>query len=181
MGGNMLRGKKAQIIAQLADRLSRSTIVVATSYQGSLAREMAELRRALAGAGVDYHVIKNTLVSLAARRASREQVTSIIDGPTALAFGYDDGIETAKALNQYVNSAESSVEIKGGLLGGRVLSGREVIALAALPPKSALISQLAAQLEAPVRGLHNVLSSPLRGLGNVLQAIILSKAKDVTE
>jgi large subunit ribosomal protein L10 len=177
----MLRGKKAQIIAQLADKLSRSAIVVATSYQGLVAKEMAELRRALAGAGVDYRVVKNTLVGLAARSANREQVMNIVDGPTALAFGYDDAIEAVKALNQYIKSRESSVEIRGGLLEERVLSGREVIALADLPPKLALISQLVAQLEAPIRGLHNVLNAPLRGLGNVLQAIVLSKAKDVTE
>ncbi len=180
-GRDMLRGKKAEIIGQLADKLSRSTIVVATSYQGLVAKEMAELRRALAGAGVDYRVVKNTLVSFAARSASREQVMSIVDGPTALAFGYDDGIETVKVLNQYIKSKESSVEIKGGLLEERVLSGSEVIALAALPSKSALISQLVGQMEAPIRGLHNVLNSPLQGLGNILQAIVLSKAKEVTE
>lgn len=177
----MLRGKKAQIIAQLADKLSRSTIVVATSYQGLLAKEIAELRRTLAGAGVDYRVVKNSLVSFAARRASREQLMSIIDGPTALAFGYDEAIETAKAFNQYIKSKESPVEIKGALLEERVLSGSEVIALADLPSKAALISQLVAQLDAPIRGLHNVLSSPLQGLGSVLQAIVLSKAKDPTE
>ena len=180
-GRDMLRAKKAQIIAQLADKLSRSTIVVATSYQGLLAKEMAELRRTLAGANVDYRVVKNTLVGFAAQRAGREQVMSIIDGPTALVFGYDEAVGTAKALNQYIKSKESPVEIKGGLLVERVLNASEVIALADLPSKATLISQLAAQLEAPIRNLHNVLSSPLQGLGNVLQAIVLSKAKNLTE
>ena len=178
---DMLREKKAQIIAQLADKLSRSTIVIATSYQGLLAKEMAELRRTLAGASVDYRVVKNALVGFAAQRAGKEQVMSIIDGPTALAFGYDEAVGTVKALNQCIKSKESPVEIKGGLLEERVLSASEVIALADLPSRAALISQLVAQLEAPIRSLHNVLNSPLQGLGNVLQAIVLSKAKDLTE
>jgi len=171
-GRDMLRAKKAQIIAQLADKLSRSTIVVATSYQGLQAKDMAELRRALTGADVDYRVVKNTLLDFAAQRASKEQVMSIIDGPTALAFGYDEAVETVKALNLYIKSKESSVEIKGGLLAERVLSGSEVISLANLPSRATLISQLVAQLEAPIRSLHNVLSAPLQGLGNVLQARI---------
>ncbi|MCK4388505.1 MAG: 50S ribosomal protein L10, partial [Dehalococcoidia bacterium] len=116
-----------------------------------------------------------------AQRAGKEQVMSIIDGPTALAFGYDEAVGTVKALNQCIKSKESPVEIKGGLLEERVLSASEVIALADLPSRAALISQLVAQLEAPIRSLHNVLNSPLQGLGNVLQAIVLSKAKDFTE
>lgn len=173
----MLREKKAQIIAQLADNLSRSAIVIATSYQGLPAKEMAELRWALAGASVDYRVVKNTLVRFAAQRASKEQVMNIIDGPTALAFGYDDAVQVAKALNQYIKSKESPVEIRGGLLGERVLNAREVIALADLPSREVLVSQLLAQLQAPVRRLHNVLDSPLQGLWNVLQARIQKVTK----
>lgn len=169
---NMLREKKAEIIARLAGKLSRSAIVIATSYQGLLAKEMAELRRTLAKADVDYHVVKNRLVHFAAREAGKEQVMSIIDGPTALAFGYNEAVEAARALSQYVKSKESPLEIRGGLLGERVLNASEVMTLADLPSKAVLVSQLAAQLRAPLSGLHKVLASPLQGLGNVLQARI---------
>ncbi|GAI57161.1 unnamed protein product [marine sediment metagenome] len=96
----------------------------------------------------------------------------IIDGPTALVFGYDDAVEAAKVLSQYIKSTGLAVQIEGGLLGERVLSADEVIALAGLPPREILISQLIAQLQAPVRSLHNILSSPLRELRHVLQARI---------
>jgi len=168
----MLRERKTQIIGQLSDKLSRSAIVIATSYQGLPAKEMTELRRALADASVDYHVVKNTLTRFAAQRASKEQVMSIIDGPTALAFSYGDVVKAAKVLSQYIKSKDLALQIKGGLLGERVLSGDEVVALASLPPREILVSQLIAQLQAPVRSLHNVLSSPLRGLCYVLQARI---------
>ena len=72
----MLREKKTQIIGQLADDLSRSNIVIATSYQGLPAKEMTGLRRALAGAAADYHVVKNTLIRLAAQRAGKEQIAA---------------------------------------------------------------------------------------------------------
>ena len=165
----MLREKKVQIVSSLADDLSRSTIIIATNYQGLLAKQMAELRNALAKAGVEYHVVKNTLVYRAADQAGKPQLRDIIEGPVALAFGYDDIVNTAKALNQYIKSAALSLQIRGGLLGDRILLPEEVVSLANLPPREVLISKLIGQLQAPVGTLHNILSFPLQGLLNVLQ------------
>ena len=165
----MLREKKVQIVSNLADDLSRSTIIVATNYQGLLAKQMAELRNALAKAGIGYHVVKNTLVYRAADQAGKPQLRDIIEGPVALAFGYDDIANTAKALNQYIKSAALSLQIRGGLLGNRILLPEEVASLANLPPKEVLISKLIGQLQAPIGTLHNILSFPLQGLLTVLQ------------
>jgi len=165
----MLREKKVQIVSSLADDLSRSTIIIATNYQGLLAKQMAELRNALAKAGVEYHVVKNTLVYRAADHAGKPQLRDIIEGPVALAFGYDDIVNTAKALNQYIKSAALSLQIRGGLLGDRILLPEEVVSLANLPPREVLISKLIGQLQAPIGTLHNILNLPLQGLLNVLQ------------
>ena len=165
----MLREKKVQIVSNLADDLSRSTIIIATNYQGLLAKQMAELRNALAKAGVEYHVVKNTLVFRAADQAGKPQLRDIIEGPVALAFGYDDVVNTAKALNQYIKSAALSLQITGGLLGDRILLPEEVVSLANLPTREVLISKLIGQLQAPVGTLHNILNLPLQGLLNVLQ------------
>lgn len=166
----MLREKKAQIVSNLADDLSRTTIVIATDYRGLLAKQMAELRNALAKAGVGYHVVKNTLAYRAADQIGKPQLRDIIEGPVALAFGYDDVVNVAKALNQYIKSTTLPLEIKGGLLGDRVLPPEEVLKLASLPPREVLIARLLGQLQAPVGSLHNLLSFPLRGLLNVLQS-----------
>jgi len=165
----MLREKKVQIVSNLADDLSRSTIIIATNYQGLLAKQMAELRNALAKAGVGYHVVKNTLVYRAADQAGKPQLRDIIEGPVALAFGYDDIVNTAKALNQYVKSAALSLQIRGGLLGNRILLPEEVVSLANLPTREVLISKLIGQLQAPIGTLHNILNLPLQGLLNVLR------------
>jgi len=166
----MLREKKAQIVSNLADDLSRTTIVIATDYRGLLAKQMAELRNALAKAGVGYHVVKNTLAYRAADQIGKPQLRDIIEGPVALAFGYDDVVNVAKALNQYIKSTTLPLEIKGGLLGDRVLPPEEVLKLASLPPREVLIARLLGQLQAPVGSLHNLLNFPLRGLLNVLQS-----------
>jgi len=165
----MLREKKVQIVSNLADDLSRSTIIIATNYQGLLAKQMAELRNALAKAGVEYHVVKNTLVYRAADHAGKPQLRDIIEGSVALAFGYDDIVNTAKALNQYIKSAALSLQIRGGLLGDRILLPEEVVSLANLPPREVLISKLIGQLQAPVVTLHNIINFPLQGLLNILQ------------
>ena len=165
----MLREKKVQIVNNLADDLSRSTIIISTNYQGMLAKQMAELRNALSKAGVKYHVVKNTLVYRAADQAGKPQLKDIIKGPVALALGYDDIANTIKVLNQYIKSAALSLQIRGGLLGDRVLPPDEVISLANLPTKEVLVSKLIGQLQAPIVTLHNVLSFSLRGLLNILQ------------
>ena len=164
----MLREKKVQIVSNLADDLSRSTIVIATNYQGLLAKQIAELRNALSKAGVGYHVVKNTLVYRAADQAGKPQLRDIIEGPVALAFGYDDIVNTAKALNRYIKSAALPLQIRGGLLGDRILLPEEVASLADLPPREVLISKLIGQLQAPIGTLHNILNFPLRGLLNLL-------------
>jgi large subunit ribosomal protein L10 len=165
----MLKEKKAQIVSNLTDNLSRSAIIIATNYQGLLAKQMAELRNALAKAGIEYHVVKNNLVFRAADQIGKPQLRDIIEGPVALAFGYDDIVNTAKALNQYIKSSALPLEIRGGLLGDRVLPPEEVVTLASLPTREVLIARLIGQLQAPIGSLHNILNSPFQGFLNVLQ------------
>lgn len=165
----MLKEKKAQIVSNLADDLSRSTIIIATNYQGLLAKQMADLRNVLTRAGIGYHVVKNNLVYRAADQASRPHLKDIVEGPVALAFGYDDAVSTARTLHQYIKSTGLSLQIKGGLLEDRILLPEELASLANLPSREILVSRLIGQLQAPVVTLHNILSSPLRGILTVLQ------------
>ena len=165
----MLKEKKVQVVSNLADDLSRSTIIIATNYQGLLAKQIAELRNALAKAGIGYHVVKNTLVYRAADQVGKPQLRNIIKGPVALAFGYDDIVATVRVFNQYIKSTALSLQIRGGLLGDRILPPEELESLANLPPREVLISKLIGQLQAPIGTLHNILNSPLRGLLTVLQ------------
>jgi len=165
----MLKEKKNQIVEKLAKELSRGRIIISTNYQGLTAKQMAELRKTLVKAGAQYHVIKNTLTCFAAEKAGKAQIATTIDGPTALAFGYNDGVELVQALSQYIKSTGLPLQIRGGLLGDRILSSEEVLSLASLPSRQVLISQLVNRLEAPLRNLHSILSAPLQGLFIVLQ------------
>jgi len=113
--------------------------------------------------------VKNTLARIAAKKAGKERMINIIDGPVALAFGYGNIVSLVKALNQYIKSTESPLKIKGGLLGDRLLTPEEVTSLASLPSKEVLISQLITWLQVPMIGLRDVFSFPVQGLITVLQ------------
>jgi len=168
----MLKEKKGQMIDELASRLSRCTIAVATDYRGLTAKEMVQLRRRLTELGVEYRVIKNTLTRFAAEKAGKKQLEALLTGPVAIAFGYDDVIKPAQVLREHIRSVGSVLQIKGGILGDRLLTAEDVANLAILPSKDVLLARLVGQLNAPLQALHNVLSAPLRGLLNVMQARI---------
>ncbi len=172
----MQKDKKAEVIAGLKQNLAQSQFVVSTTYQGSTAQGLAQMRWTLASAGIEYHVVKNTLVRIAAEQTDRANVMQILAGAMALGFA-NDPVEAAKMLRQQVKAKDSPIQVYGGLLGNRVLSAAEVLALADLPSREVLIAQLAAQLLAPVSRLHRALSWPLQGLRNVLQARIESLAQ----
>ena len=168
----MLKEKKEQMIDELASSLSRCTIAVATDYRGLTAKEMLQLRRRLAEAGIEYRGIKNTLTRFAAERAGKNQLETLLTGPVAIAFGYDDVIKPAQILREHIRSAGSVLKIKGGILGDKMLTAEDVANLATMPSKDILLARLVGQLNAPLQALHNVLSAPLRGLLNVMQARI---------
>jgi large subunit ribosomal protein L10 len=172
----MLKDKKTEVIAGLKENLAESQFVVSTSYQGATAQDLAQLRWTLASAGIKYQVVKTTLLRIAAEQTDRARIMEILEGPMALGFS-DNPVEAAKALRQQMRVKDSPVQVRGGLLGNRVLTAAEVLALADLPSREVLIAMLAAQLQAPVSRLHRALSWPMQGLRNVLQARIESIAQ----
>lgn len=168
----MLRGKKEQIIDEIAANLSRCTIAIATDYRGLSAKEMEQLRRRLTESGIEYKVVKNTLTRFAAEKAGKKQLAAFLAGPVAIAFGYGDVVKPAQVLREYIRSSGSILQIKGGVLGDKLVTADEISVLATIPPKEVLVARLVGQLQAPLQILHNVLSAPLRGLFNVIQARI---------
>ena len=161
--------KKQSQIEEIKDKLSRSTIAVATGYQGLSASSMTNLRARLREQGIEYTVIKNTLTLRAALELGNEGMGEVLNGPTALAFGYGDAATVAKGISGYIASVRLPLVIHGAVMDGTVLTAAQVTSLAQLPTRDELLSKLLGQLQAPISGLVNVLSAPLRGLAIVLQ------------
>lgn len=165
---------KVDTVAELRDKLQRCAIAVATDYTGLGVNTMTELRRKMRENNVEYQVVKNTLTYLAAEAAGRPQMREIVQGPTALALGYDDPIRVARALEEYIRVNRSPLTIRGAVMGRRTLTPAEVLSLPTLPSREVLLAQLMGQLQAPVTALTRQLQSPLAGLLNVLNGPVSS-------
>ncbi len=160
---------KRENVADLADRIKRSTIAIATDFSGLSVNQVTELRRRLREAGVEYRVVKNRLAARAATEAGVEGFRELLEGVTGIVFGYGEPEAAAKAVDQYVRQTRSPLRIRNGIIAGEVLSAAQINAIAVLPSKQELFARLLAQLNAPAAGLVRVLNGPIRGLAIVLQ------------
>jgi large subunit ribosomal protein L10 len=171
MGGEkMARPEKEALVAEVSKKFSKSQAVVLTDFRGLTVQEVTELRKQLREAGVEMKVVKNTLTRLAAQKSEIEGLDAFLEGPIALAFGYEDPIAPAKILAEFAKK-HKKMELKGGVLEGKVIDQETVMALADLPTKEVLLGQLAGVLQAPIRNLVNVLSAPIRNTVYALEAI----------
>jgi len=168
----MPREKKVLIIDNLKDLVSKCNIGILTDYRGLSASEMTILRRRLRELGVDYKVVKNTLARFAAERAGRDELVNLFEGPIAIAFGYGDITEPARALDDYIRTSKTSLSIKGGFLTDRLLTLEEVTTLSKLPSREILLGKVLGGMQAPILALLTCLTTPMRGIIGVLQARI---------
>jgi len=153
--------RKIDAVTELADRIGRSTLSVATVYLGLTVAEMGALRRQLREAGVELRVIKNSLFRLAAEQAGRPEMAELAEGPTAIAFAYGDIVAPARALTDYVRTARNAFAVRRAFADGQPLSARDLDDLGRLPPREVLIGQVAGALQAPLARLSYLLSASL--------------------
>ena len=162
---------KMDRVDELKDKLERCCIMVSTDYTGLPVNEVTELRRQMRVASIDFTVVKNNLMKLACDAAERPSGKDIVEGPTAVAFGYEQPEVVARALADYIRTTRSALAIRGALLGPeQTLVADEVTRLATLPSQPQLVSQLLGQMQAPIQRLLGVMNGPLQNLGGLLKA-----------
>ena len=129
-----------------------------------------KLRRELREAGVEYMVVKNTMLRRAADNTGLSDLDSVLEGSTALASSEDDHVAAAKILSKYAEESKT-FSVKAGFIDVKVVSAEEVKALAKMPPKDVLVAKALGGLNAPISGFVCVLNANLRGLVCALNAI----------
>ena len=142
--------KKAQQVTEVAEQFKNAASVVVVDYLGITVEEATNLRAELRKAGVQFAVIKNSILTRAAKEAGLEGMDDIFKGPSAVAFSNDDVVAPAKILADFAKKVEA-LEIKAGVIEGKVSSKEEIEALAKLPNREGLLSMLLSVLQAPVR------------------------------
>jgi len=144
--------KKAALVEEVAAKFDAATSVVIVDSRGLTVEQDTVLRRQLREAGVEFKVIKNSILSRAAHKAGLEGLDEVFTGPTAVAFSNDDAVAPAKVLNDFAKEAEA-LTIKGGVVEGKVSSTEDIVALAKLPNKEGMLSMLLSVLQAPIRNV----------------------------
>jgi len=178
--------RKIETVEELRQQIERSSIAIAASYSGLTVSEMFQLRRAVHEGG-ELRVVKNRLFRRAAEAAGKPELTELLEGATAIIFGFDDVVAPARAATEYMRTARNSFALRKGVMDGQVLSLADLQSLATLPPKPVLLAQVAGALQAPIANfaalLRNVLSIPPARLLNdtmgTFAGLLEARAKQV--
>ncbi len=161
---------KSQNVEEIKEKISKAQSVVVVDYRGLNVEQLTELRSRYRKAGVEYKVYKNTMMRFAFKDSGLEEFNEFLKGPSAIAFGYDDPVQAAKITSDFAKENEK-LEIKAGIVDGKVIDVNGVKDLANLPPREVLIAQVLGGFNAPIQGFTNVLQGTIRGLAVVLNAI----------
>lgn len=172
-----IRPEKAGKVAELKDLLSSSKGAVLVDYCGLTVAEDTELRSKMREAGVKYMVAKNTFIRIAAKEAGIEGLDAYLEHNTAVAFSAEDPVAPAKILNDF-SKDHKALEIKAGILDGKVIALDEVKALAELPSRDELLAKLVGSMQAPISGLVNVLQGTIRNFVYTLEAVRQKKEQE---
>ena len=168
---NAARTHKVEVVDEVKTRMSAATASIVSEYRGLTVAELAELRTALAAAGGDYKIFKNTLVRRAIDGGDYQPLSEYLSGPSALTFVQGDISAVAKALRDFSRTNPLLV-IKGGLADGSLLSPGDLSALADLPPREVLLARLAGALAAPMQQMAGLLQALPRNMAYGISALI---------
>jgi large subunit ribosomal protein L10 len=162
--------QKAEQVEVLTEKLRKAKVALLTDYRGLTVTQLQELRGKLRTGDVEYRVVKNTLARRAAEAAGVAALQTELEGPVAIAFGYDDLSTPSKLINEFVRATRLKLDVKGGLVEGRVFTPDQVKQLADLPSRESLIAQLLGTLQSPVGQLVGIMQTPVQQLVGVLNA-----------
>lgn len=160
--------QKKEAVEVIKNKLSSSVAGVIVDYRGISVADDTKLRKELREAGVDYSVVKNTLLRFAANETGFEGLTGCLEGTTALAVSNEDPVAAAKILQKFADNSKGNFSLKAGYVEGKILDQAGIEQLAKLPNKEQLLVQLL-----------SVLNGNIRGLAVALNAIAEKKGEEV--
>lgn len=152
--------RKKQMVADLSERIKNSCAGVIVDYKGINVEDDTKLRKELREAGVEYTVVKNSILGRAAQDAGLEGLDAVLEGTTAIATSEDDYVASARILQKYADT-HNNFSLKSGYLDGEVISLEKLIALAKLPSREILLATVC-----------NVFNAPIAAFARAVQAIV---------
>ncbi len=172
----MKREQKAKIIASVAEKLKRAQGVYLTDFTGLTVEEMSNLRNEFRKAGVEYRVVKNTLIKKAMQEAKiSDKVLAVLKNPTGLALAYDDPIVPAKIIKKFAAENEK-LKFKAATIDGIVFESKQLNDVASMLSKTENIARAIGMVNTVVAGVPRTVNAVIRNLVNVLDQIAKQKA-----
>ncbi len=167
----MNKENKQQVVTELHDKLTRAKAVFLADFRGLNVEKATSLRNELRKAGIEYKVVKNTLLELASRDTDKTSLAEHFAGPTAVALSYDDPVAAAKVLSKFAKEQKDFFKLKGGVLTGKPINVTDIQALADLPSREVLIAKMLGSMNAPASNFVGVLAAIPGSFVRVLNAI----------
>ena len=164
-----VKESKVKAVEEIRDRFSRSKSAILADYRGLNVAEMTDLRKQLRQQEIELKVLKNTLTSIAVKDLNYD-LDEFLQGPTAIAFSYNDPVAPAKVMAEFAKKYKS-LELKAGIVEGKVADKDMVIELSKMPPREELLAKAVGSIQSPLYGIVGVLDGSLRNLVYTLQAV----------
>ncbi|HIV87110.1 MAG TPA: 50S ribosomal protein L10 [Candidatus Pygmaiobacter gallistercoris] len=159
MPSEKILSQKKAYVEELAGKLKNSVAGVIVDYKGISVADDTKLRRELREAGVEYTVVKNTMLRLALADLGYTEMEKVLEGSTAIAISKEDPIAAAKILGKYAEDSKGKFSIKAGYMDGKEMDVAAVQELSKLPGKQELLSMLCSALQGNIRGLAVALNA----------------------
>jgi large subunit ribosomal protein L10 len=168
------RKQKEEVVATLHEKFREVKAAILTDFTGLNVEQITQLRRRLRKSAVEYRVVKNTLLQRASQNTDIGLLAEQFVGPIAIAFSYEDQVALAKILTAF-SQEQPALEIKAGVIEGKVLTPADIKALASLPSREVLIANFLSLLKAVPTRLVCVLNNPMHRLVWILAGIKAGK------
>ncbi len=165
----MNKQEKQEAADVLHEKFARAKSAIITEYAGINVEQITDMRSKLRKAQVEYRVVKNTLARKAAEGTSLEPLKDHFVGPVGIALSYDDVIAPARVLFDF-NKTQAKLQLKIGILDGKLLQPADIKALATLPPLNVLRGKIIGLLQAPASRIVGTLAAPAGQVARVIQA-----------
>ncbi len=171
----MNKNEKQELIDELHGKFEAAKAAIVTEYKGLTVAEITDLRNELRKSRLEYRVVKNTLAIRAAAGTSAQKLNDYMQGPTGLVLGFGDPVAPAKAVTEFAKK-NGKLKVKIGIIEGSLANEKELKAIASLPSREQLLSQMAAGFQAPASKMARLLNATVARLGYALAALKEQKA-----
>jgi large subunit ribosomal protein L10 len=163
--------RKKEVVAELSEKLDTAKAVYLTDFTGLNVQKMTDLRARMRAEGVEYLVVKNTLALRAIETIDIPDIGEFLTGPTGLVIGREDAVTAAKVLDTFARENDQKPTVKVGIVERRQVTPEDVGRLAKLPPREALLAELAGAMQAPLATLVFLMEGKTRELLGLLEAL----------